>query len=151
MPAILLANVVNGTDIRVVQCRSGLGFALKTGQSLRVTGNFIGQELEGYEAVEAHVLSLVDHTHATAAQLLHNAVVRDGLVDQRKNPAPCATIVGASVAPSQCISGKHSTAARFGLSGCGIEFRLRDFLPIWPDVPSSPTTTVVQAPTGAVR
>jgi hypothetical protein len=36
------------------------------------------------------VLGLVDNTHATAAQLLDDAVVRDGLVDQRT--ALCATI-----------------------------------------------------------
>jgi hypothetical protein len=32
--------------------------------------------------MEGYVLSLVDNTHPAAAQLLDDAVVRDGLVDQ---------------------------------------------------------------------
>jgi hypothetical protein len=32
--------------------------------------------------MEPYVLSLVDDTHATAAELLDDAVVRDGLADQ---------------------------------------------------------------------
>jgi hypothetical protein len=32
--------------------------------------------------MEPYVLSLVDNTHAAAAQLFYDAVVRDGLADQ---------------------------------------------------------------------
>jgi hypothetical protein len=54
---------------------------LKTGQSLGVLGYFVGQELQGYEAVELDVLSLVDDTHTTTAQLLNDSVMRDGVVN----------------------------------------------------------------------
>jgi len=43
---VLLANVVNRTDVRVVQCGRGLGLALEAGQRLRVTSNVWRQELE---------------------------------------------------------------------------------------------------------
>jgi hypothetical protein len=79
--AILFSNVVNGADIGVVQGRCGLRFALKAGEGLGIAGNVIGQELEGYEAMQASVFGFVDNTHATAAQLFDDAVVRDGLTD----------------------------------------------------------------------
>ena len=46
---------------------------------MRVAHDFVGQELEGYEAVKARVLGLVDHTDAAAAEFLDDAVVRDSL------------------------------------------------------------------------
>ena len=60
-----------------------LGFALEARQRLRVLGDIIGQELQGDEAIELGVFGLVDHTHAAAAELLDDAVVRDGLADER--------------------------------------------------------------------
>jgi hypothetical protein len=39
------------------------------------------QILEGYEAVQAGILSLIHHAHAAAAELANNAVVRDRRVD----------------------------------------------------------------------
>ena len=76
---VRLADVVNRADIWVIKCGCGLGFALKAGECLWVTGNFLGQELKGDEAMQPSVLSFVDNTHAAAAQLLDDAVVRDGL------------------------------------------------------------------------
>jgi hypothetical protein len=65
----------------VIQCGRRLGFALKAGERLRVTGNIFWQELEGDEAMEPCVLSLTNYSHPTAAQLFDNAVVRDRLAD----------------------------------------------------------------------
>jgi hypothetical protein len=69
----------------MVQGRGGLRFALKAGQRLRVSGDFIGQELEGNKSVQPGVLGLLDHTHPAAAELFDDAVVRDGLTDQRRS------------------------------------------------------------------
>ena len=80
--ALLLPDLVDGADIGVVQGRGGLGLAPEAFQCLRVLGHVIGQELEGNEATERRVLSLIHHTHPAAAQLLDDAVVRDGLADQ---------------------------------------------------------------------
>jgi hypothetical protein len=41
---------------------------LKTSECLRVTGNFLGQELEGDKAMQLYILSFIDHTHPAAAQ-----------------------------------------------------------------------------------
>jgi hypothetical protein len=65
----------------MIQGGSSLRLALETGESLGIFGYFVGQKLESDKAMEPGVFRLVDHTHPTAAQLLDNAVVRDGLAD----------------------------------------------------------------------
>jgi serine/threonine protein kinase len=52
--------------------------ALETGQCLRVAGNVLRQELEGNKAPKASVLSLIDHAHTAAAELLDDPVMGDG-------------------------------------------------------------------------
>ena len=79
--AVLLADVINCADVGVIQCGRSLGFALEAGEGLRVAGNVLGQELEGDKTMKPCVLGLVDNSHATAAQSLDDAVVRDGLAD----------------------------------------------------------------------
>jgi hypothetical protein len=78
---MLVINFVDRADVRMIKCRSGLGFALKAAEGLRVFGYLVRQELESDKTPELHVLSLVDYTHPTAAQLLYDAVVRNGLAD----------------------------------------------------------------------
>jgi len=60
------------------------GFATETLQSLGILRNIVRQEFERYEAPQLSVFGLVDHTHAATAQLLDDAIVRDGLADQMK-------------------------------------------------------------------
>jgi hypothetical protein len=57
--AVLFANFVDGANVRMVQGRGSLGFALKAAECLRVFGYVVGQELEGYEATELHILGFV--------------------------------------------------------------------------------------------
>jgi hypothetical protein len=52
-----------------------LSFSLETSQGLAVLGYFFGQKLQRDKSVEDYVLSLVDNTHAAAADLLDDAVV----------------------------------------------------------------------------
>jgi hypothetical protein len=78
---VLVINFMYGADIRMIQCRSRLGLALKAGECLWVFGYVIGLELESHEATEFDILSLVDDTHAAASELLDDAVARDGLAD----------------------------------------------------------------------
>ena len=78
---VLVINLVDGTDVRMIQCRRSLRFAAEAGQCLRVLGYFIWQELKGNKASESGVLGLIDHAHTTAAQLVDDAEVRDGLAD----------------------------------------------------------------------
>jgi hypothetical protein len=65
--SLVLADVMNGADIRMIESGSGLGFALEAGQRLGVFGDVVGKEFEGDEAVEAGVFGLVDYAHSAAA------------------------------------------------------------------------------------
>jgi hypothetical protein len=65
----------------MVQRRSSRGFTLKAGQRLRVFGYINGQEFQGDETMQSSILGLVHHTHPPTAQLLDDAVVRNGLAD----------------------------------------------------------------------
>ena len=75
------ADFIYGADVGMVQSGGGTCFAAKAFQCLRILGHFVGQEFQGDEAAKLGVLGLVDHTHPAAAELLDDAVVRDGLAD----------------------------------------------------------------------
>src|SRR2546427_6014823 len=79
---ILLTDVVNRADVRMVEGGSRLRLALEAGQCLRVSGNLLRQELQCDETMEPSVLSLIDNTHAPAAEFLDDPVVRNGLADE---------------------------------------------------------------------
>ena len=79
---LLLSNLIDRADIGMVQGGSCLRFPLKPGQRLGVFGYRIRQKLQCDEAVQLHVLSLVNNTHPATTELLDNAVVRDGFADQ---------------------------------------------------------------------
>ena len=83
---VLLTDVVDGADVRMIQRGCRLRLTLETAQSLRVSGNLLGQEFQSDETMEPGVFGLIDHTHAAAAQLFNDAVVRDGLPD---HALPC--------------------------------------------------------------
>jgi hypothetical protein len=59
-----------------------LGFPMKPCECLRVTGNIFRRELEGDEPMQPQVLGLINDPHTPAAQLLDDAVMRDGLADE---------------------------------------------------------------------
>src|ERR1051326_4107991 len=79
--AVLLANVVNRADVRMIERRSRLRLALKAAEGVLIACHLVRQELQSDEAVQPCVLSFVDYPHATAAQFLDDAVVRDSLAD----------------------------------------------------------------------
>ena len=76
-----LVDLVDRADVRVVQRGRGFGFPLKTAESLRVVGEFVGKELQGDVATELEVFRLVHHTHATAADFAQYAVMGNRLTD----------------------------------------------------------------------
>jgi hypothetical protein len=59
---VLLADVVQGADVRMIQLRYGFGFALEAGLALGAFGEVLGEDLDGYGAVEAGVVGFVDFT-----------------------------------------------------------------------------------------
>src|ERR1700722_265972 len=79
--AVFVADVVNRADVGMIQCRRSLSLTLKTGQGLRIASDFFRQEFESDKTVKARVFGLVDNSHASAAEFLDDAVVRDDLAD----------------------------------------------------------------------
>jgi len=79
--AIFLADVIDRTDIRVIQSGGGLGFAPEPAQGLSILGELPGEEFQGHEAIQARVLRFVNDTHASTAEFFDDAVVRDGPAD----------------------------------------------------------------------
>src|SRR5579871_769867 len=65
---ILLPDVVNRADVRMIQGGRRASLSPETVQGLGVAGEFIGQKLESDKAVESRVLSFVDHAHTAAAE-----------------------------------------------------------------------------------
>ena len=76
--AVLLADVVDGADVRVIERRGRLGFALEARQRSGVQGNFVGQKLQCDEAVKAGVLSLINHAHTSTTEFFNDLIVGDG-------------------------------------------------------------------------
>jgi hypothetical protein len=72
---------MNGADVGKVERRCRHGLALKAKQHMRVVGNIFGQELQCDKAAQLQVFGFVHHAHAAPAELLGDAVVRDGLAD----------------------------------------------------------------------
>ena len=77
--AVLLADVVNGADVRMIQRGGGLGFALETGQGLRVAGDVLREKFQRDETAQARVFRFVHHAHSSAAESFDDPVMRNGL------------------------------------------------------------------------
>ena len=60
----MLAHVVQGANVRVVQAGDGLRLALEPLLEIRVRGDMLGEDLDGDRAVQASVAGLIDFTHA---------------------------------------------------------------------------------------
>ena len=105
----VFADFVDGANIGMIESGRRTRLPAKAFQGLRVPRQVIGQEFEGDEAAKVGVFSFVNHPHAAPAELLDDAVVRDGLVDHKKMPSLTEPHLTDAVAASQRI-------ARLGLS-----------------------------------
>jgi hypothetical protein len=85
--SMLVVYLVDGADVRVIQGRRGLRLTLEAGQSLRILGNIVREELQSDKTVELYVLGLVHHTHPAAAEFFDDAIVRNGLADHLQSNA----------------------------------------------------------------
>ena len=79
--AVRLSYFIDRADVRVIQRRGRLRFALKPGKRLGISGHLVRQKFQRYKPAEFRVLGFINDAHATAAEFLHNAVVGDGLAD----------------------------------------------------------------------
>src|SRR5213594_2783034 len=73
--AVMLADIVNRANLRVIQSRGGARFNTKSFQRLRVACPFLGEELQRDSAAQANVFSLIDHTHAARSQAFQDAIM----------------------------------------------------------------------------
>src|SRR5437899_2563160 len=65
----------------MIQSRGSSCLSPKALERLRVSGYIFREKLESDKATEFDVFGLVDDSHTAAAQLLDDAVMRDGLAD----------------------------------------------------------------------
>jgi len=75
--ALVLADVVNRADVRVVERRGHARLASEPIERLRVGGEIRGQELQRDLAAQADVFGAVHHAHAARAEPLQDLVVTD--------------------------------------------------------------------------
>ena len=62
-------DLVDGADVRMVQRGGGACLALKALNRLGIASKTFRKEFQGHESAQLGVLRLVDHAHATAAEL----------------------------------------------------------------------------------
>ena len=84
MPTLVLADVVQSADVRVIEGRDRLGLAPKALESRRRVRERGWEELEGHLSAEAQVLGAIHDTHAALPDLLEDLVVRDDLFLHRR-------------------------------------------------------------------
>src|ERR1700689_66600 len=126
-PALVLADVIDGADIGMIEGRGRLGFATKASQGKLVAQAFAGKELQGDRAMKANIFRLVHYAHSTTTQLLDNAVVRDGLADHGRDVTRREN--SKSMNPSLLarffrIGGSCSASGRGVGRGCHSAFRI---------------------------
>jgi hypothetical protein len=78
---VLFTDVLDRAYAGMIKGRRGLRLALEPGEGMRISRYMLRQKLERDETVETSILGLVDDAHATAAEFLEDAVMRDGLAD----------------------------------------------------------------------
>src|SRR5215472_10657460 len=98
----------------MVQCRGGAGFASKSFQRLRVSTKFIGQEFKRHKAPELGIFRLIDDTHTTTPELLDDAIVRDGLAQQRGGTPILAENLRVHAEASQTAQGDRCWTGKSG-------------------------------------
>src|SRR5690349_1267270 len=106
------ADFVDSADVRMIKRRCRPSFATESLESLPVAGYVFGQELESNKPAEFEVFGLEHHTHTAAAQLLNDAVVRDGLADHRESEPNLTLRKRAKSKRAVCESGHRDWRAR---------------------------------------
>ena len=75
--ALMLADFINGADVRMVESGGGTRFTAKAFQSILVSRPIRRKKLEGHVAAQRCVLGAVNDTHATGTEFLEHAIMRD--------------------------------------------------------------------------
>src|SRR5215467_4777413 len=89
-----LSDFVDGADVRMVQCRRCPRLAPEAFESLPVVGKMFRKELQRNKAAQVSVFGLVNYTHPATTELFEDAVMGDGLADERLGLRHLARILG---------------------------------------------------------
>jgi len=73
--ALVLIDVVDRADVRVVERRCRAGFLSKAVQGVRILGQFPAQKLQGNEPAELRILGLIHDSHSAAADSLDDSIM----------------------------------------------------------------------------
>src|SRR5580692_5583997 len=95
-PAIMLTNLVDGADVRMIQCRGGTSLPAEPFKGLWVFRQVIRKEFQSNEAAELGVLSFIDHAHPATAKFFKDAVVGNCLPDEPVRIRHSAVILGSA-------------------------------------------------------
>src|ERR1700736_6183143 len=77
----MLFHFVNLANVGMVERRGGTRFSLETFHRSSVVRQLLRQELQGNAAAQLNVLSLIDHSHASATDYLEHSVMGDLLAN----------------------------------------------------------------------
>jgi hypothetical protein len=91
LAAVELAGVVHGEDVRVIERRSRLRFALEPATSGRIRQQQLGEKLDGDRAIQLRVEAAVDLTHPAAAERRDDFVRPDARADDQGHQRFCKT------------------------------------------------------------
>jgi hypothetical protein len=91
---VLFADVVDSADVRVIEGGCFLSLAAESFQSGGVVKHFGREEFQTHSPMEARVLGFVNDTHPAAPEFFEDAVMRNGLPDQRLGVGHLALILG---------------------------------------------------------
>src|ERR1700693_292754 len=91
---IFLANFVNGADVGMIQRGGRSRLAAKSLERLVVFSHFFGKKFQRDVPAEVSILGFVHDTHTTAAELFDDAVMGDGLANERVGAGHVLHILG---------------------------------------------------------
>src|SRR5581483_8365304 len=74
---LVLADFVDGADVRVIERRCGARFPQKTFKRLGIVDKFVRQEFQGDAAAQLEIFRFIDDSHAAASELSQDSVVGD--------------------------------------------------------------------------
>ena len=90
---LVFVDLVDRADVGVIETGQRLGFALQAPGGVGVTGQLLGQELQGHRPREPQVLAVVDHSHPPDSELARNPVVRNGGADHDGGGYRCLNLL----------------------------------------------------------
>ena len=79
--SLVLRQVVDGADVRMVQGRGSTGLALKPLQRVGPAGEILWEKLQRHFATEVQILGFVHHPHPASTQPTGDLEVRDRLAN----------------------------------------------------------------------